>query len=332
MNKPFDVIATLGPSASTLEQITALRNQGVTVVRINGAHNCPESMDKTIKRIKAYELGIKIMVDLPGNKIRVANLEYPIKIEKGKSFRLESSQVNYNGFFKKIKKGAKISAYDSRYTFELMDVEDHALVLKSDTTGVIENNKGLHIDSIQDEMNFVFEKDRRLINVALDNEIDYLAISFVRRADDIRDIKEIIGGRKIHLISKVETRQGVENIEDITREVDTILIDRGDLSSAVGLLDIVACEEEIVKKARGKKDVKIWLATQFLTTMLNSPIPSIAEVFSLHKVISEGIDGIQLSEETAVGEHGCKCVQVILDVYKKLLSVKTKQVLQLEYV
>jgi len=213
--------------------------------------------------------------------------------------------------------GTKITAYDSTYTFELVEADKDKLSLRSFVDGNIENNKGLYIDNIQDDMEFVFPKDRELIRIALANEIDFVAASFVRCAADIHQIKALLGSSTIQLISKVETKKAVENIQEIVEEVDIILIDRGDLSSAVGLLEIPYYEEKIVREARGKEGLKIFLATQFLFNMVHSPIPSIAEVVSLYKALSEGIDGIQLSEETAIGKYGPRCVEVIREIYIK---------------
>ena len=320
MSKTFDIIATVGPSSFKREEIEGLKKSGATILRVNGAHGSPEYIDQTVKRIKKYDLGLKIMIDLPGNKIRTANLDEPIRLKKGELFELEAFQVNHSGFFKHVSSGVQVSAYDSTYTFEIVKFDEDKLILKSFVDGELENNKGLHIDDIQDDMDFVFDKDKQLIKVALENEIDFIATSFVRTAQDIQEIKTLLGKSQAVLISKVETKKAVENIQEIIEEVDYILIDRGDLSSAVGLLEISYYEEKIVKEARQKSNLKIFLATQFLFNMVKSPVPSIAEVVSLHKAVSEGIDGIQLSEETAIGDYGPKCVEVIQSVYCKNLK------------
>ncbi len=323
MSKHLDIIATLGPTLLSEEELVNIKKRGATILRINGAHSSPSNADRVIKRIRQYSIDIKIMIDLPGNKIRTTTLEIPIKLEKDAVFKLEAYQVNHPNFFELVSPGTIITAHDSEYTFEVVSALKECLELKSHVNGMLKSNKGLHVvGNVQDQFDFIFEKDQELIEVALENKIDYLAASFVRTAADIREVKEIIGDRKIELISKIETKMAVEHVDEIFEEVNYILIDRGDLSSSVGLLDVVPAEEYIVSQARKKKGIKVFLATQFLTNMLHSPIPSIAEVFSLYKVVFEGVDGIQLSEETAIGEYGPECVDTIKAVFEKVKNNK----------
>jgi pyruvate kinase len=184
--------------------------------------------------------------------------------------------------------------------------------LLSHSDGLLLSNKGLHARGIHSEIPFLFERDHDLIKAACPAGINYLAASFVRTADDVREVKKLISEKNIYFIAKVETAAAVKNLSSILDEIEAILIDRGDLSTEIDILKLAMVQEKIIAEGLRRKK-HIYLATQFLKNMETNPIPLISEVIDLCKTVSSGIRGIQLSEETAVGRYPVECVKLVFD-------------------
>lgn len=310
------VIVTLGPAVlynnSTIKEMD---NNGF-IYRINGAHGNIESVKEYIKEIRRQFSDPSILIDLPGNKIRTKNLIEPIRLQKNKKFRLTSHQTNYKDFFKYVKKDDVVLADDSTLKFVVEDVSDDGISFISESEGLLLSNKGLHIKGVNKELPFLFEIDKELIDIAYKYKISHLGLSFVRTVDDINEAQEMID-KNITIIAKVETMAAVENITDILQAVDYILIDRGDLSTEVGLEKIPYFQKYIIEKALFYNK-KIFLATQFLKSMVERPIPSIAEIIDLYNTFKQGVYGIQLSEETAVGKYPMECLEVIKKMIQEI--------------
>jgi pyruvate kinase len=166
-----------------------------------------------------------------------------------------------------------------------------------------------------------------LINIACENDIDYLSLSYVRTAQDIKEIKNILlknNNRHIQLFAKIETLTAVKNLESILKGVDHICVDRGDLSADIGILNLPAAQDYILNIAK-KANKNVYLATQFLKNMEHHPVPLIAEISDLHKTIKLGINGIQLSEETAVGKYPVECAKIVFDMLNQCFPNKDEK-------
>lgn len=318
----FHVIVTLGTSTLKESVLKSIDFLGPCIYRINGAHVDEQEVLKTVRFVRRVLPRSKFLLDLPGNKVRTQNLREPIVLSKGKKFKLLKRQLNFKDFYKYVKPGDKVLAHDSIYMLEVYDVQDSAVVFLSHSEGKLLNNKGLNIPGINRDLPFVFDRDMKLIRAAKKARVDYLGISFVRTADDIRLIKKILceeGIHGIHLIGKVETLLAAKNLGYIFQEVETILIDRGDLSADVGIFELPLYQERIIKSAR-RAGREVYLATQFLKNMEIHPIPLIAEIVNLHDTIKTGIDGIQLSDESAVGKYPVESVQTVFTVFNNSFS------------
>lgn len=318
----FQVIVTLGPSnmnESVLRQIDSL---GPCIYRINGAHTDADDIPRICETIQKTLPGAKIMVDLPGNKVRVSGLRAPILLEKGKMVAIKSDQLNFRDFYKYLKPGDTIHANDSVYTLEVESVDAYKITLLSHSTGPLTNNKGLHAQGIHQDIPFLFEKDLALIQAGTECKVDIISLSFVRTAEDVRHVKGILrelNNEHSQLFAKIETLSAVRNLGHILKEVDTVNVDRGDLSTDVGLFELASYQERIVEAVR-RAGKKVFLATQFLKNMEHYPIPLIAEIIDLHKTIKTGIHGIQLSEETAVGKYPVDCVRTVFKSFYQSFS------------
>lgn len=311
------IIATVGPSllhTIPLKEVHSTKN----IYRINGAHGSIDDIEKYILEIKSQIPDAKILMDLPGNKVRTENFKDGfIDIEEGKEFNLSFNQTNYKDFFKHLKIGNVVWANDSIFKFTVthINVEIAQVTFHSHSTGKLLNNKGMHVRGIHETIPFLFDKDKALIELANKHSLDYVGLSFVRNAADIQEAKKLI--QKSEIISKVETLSAVNNLNEILEEVEYILIDRGDLSTEIGLEKVPSYQKFIIDKALFYNK-KVFLATQFLKTMEHNPLPTIAETIDMYNTLKSGIYGIQMSEETAVGKYPKECLHVINTLLKEI--------------
>ncbi len=314
------VIVTVGPSALNRVPLNNY-HKNMYIYRINGAHGEIEDIENYIEKIRSQISGAQILIDLPGNKVRTANLAFPIELIKGKCFELLNHQMNYRDFYKHLNEGNTVLANDSTLSFIVKEATQNKIVFYSESDGELLNNKGMHVRGIHKDIPFLFEKDKKLIDIANKYQVSYVGLSFVRNRDDIREAKEMLDSN-IKIISKVETKAAVDNLNNILDEVEYILIDRGDLSTEVGLEKIPAYQKFIIEKALFN-NIKVFLATQFLKNMEEKPIPTIPEIIDMYNTFKTGVYGIQLSEETAIGKYPKECLDTVL---KMIEQVKEEEI------
>lgn len=316
----FKVIVTVGDallaSPAKLKEIDSLAD---CIYRINGAHISIESLPVILEALRQTLNKPSVMLDLPGNKIRTSSLSDPISLAAGETFELHDYQVNYPKFRRHLKIGDIILSNDSNIRLEVVQINGRSIKILSHSDGFLENNKGLHVKGMHRDIPFLFHKDEQLLEAACLGDVEYISLSFVRNVEDIRAVKKILNekaGKNMRIIAKIETIEAMKNLDAILDEVDTINIDRGDLSTEVGMLDLAHVQEAVIKRSVSRQK-SVFLATQFLKNMERHPVPLIAEVMDLYKTMRSGISGIQLSEETAVGKYPVECVKLLIDMYKK---------------
>ena len=206
-------ILTTGPALANevpLAQVHSDKN----IYRINGAHGTISDIEAGIKNIRRQVPGAVILMDLPGNKVRTAHIEVGIQLEKGKTFELCNDQFNYPDFYRHLKPGMTAWANDSVFEFEVVSADSERIVFLSKSDGVLINGKGVHVRGIHKDIPFLFEKDRRLIDLANQYKLDFLGLSFVRSPENIQEVKALIG-TSTQIISKIETIDAVEHINEI---------------------------------------------------------------------------------------------------------------------
>jgi len=316
------IIATVGPSLLNTTPLAEVHNER-NIYRINGAHGTIDDIEEYILKIKKQIPSAEILMDLPGNKVRTCKLQGGyIDIEKEKDFSLSFNQTNYRDFFKHIKVGDNVWANDSIFEFSIehINIETEIITLSSKSNGRLLNNKGMHVRGIHKDIPFLFEKDKGLIELANKYNLDYVGLSFVRTKEDVIEAKKLITGDSI-IISKVETAAAVENLVEILKEVEFILVDRGDLSTEIGLTKVPSYQQFIIDKALfyGKK---VFLATQFLKSMEHNPIPTMPEIIDMYNTLKSGIYGLQMSEETAVGKYPKNCLDTIVGLISEIETEK----------
>jgi pyruvate kinase len=306
-------ILTVGPSLLHNPTISEIHKPAY-IYRINGAHGSVNDIEDYIFKIRAQIPDADILMDLPGNKIRTKGTN--INIKTGKEFAIPCTGFNYPNFFKLLTPGMTVWANDSVFEFEVKNVSAEEIVFLSKSTGVLTDNKGVHVRNIHANLPFLFEKDKDLIGLANKHKISFVGLSFVRNRSDIEIAQELIKHGEI--ISKVETLAAVKNLNEILEAVEYILVDRGDLSTEIGIENIPHYQQFIIEKAL-YFNRKIFLATQILKNMETKPIPTIAEIDDLYSISKKGVYGIQLSEETAIGGYVKECIAILEKMAKVII-------------
>tara|TARA_B100000315_G_C14516955_1_gene559630 strand:+ start:414 stop:1379 length:966 start_codon:yes stop_codon:yes gene_type:complete len=309
------IIVTVGPAILNDDGI-GLEDCQTHIYRINGAHGSISDVEKWIKKIRSSFSDPDILIDLPGNKIRTANLKKPISLETQSSFSLKSHEVTYKGFHKLVKHGDIVLAEDSTLRFTVDTANEDETTFISQSKGFLKNNKGLHVKGINNNLPFFFPRDHELIKIANKNKVKFVGLSFVRNVDDVNSARKLIN-KEIDIIAKVETKAAVDNLNYILKEVSFVLIDRGDLSTDVKLEKVPRYQRFIVESCLFHNK-RVFLATQCLKNMVNYPTPTIAEVIDLYNSFKMGIFGVQLSEETAIGKYPNACLKIIKQVIKEI--------------
>jgi pyruvate kinase len=311
------VIVTVGPSLLYRTPLHEVHSESY-IYRINGAHGGLEEIEGHVRAIRRQVPEADILIDLPGNKVRTRGLETPIAFRRNIRFRLPSQCVNYPCFFKHLTRGTTVWANDSTYEFVVEEADEREITFVSSRDGILANNKGLHVRGIHQGLPFLFEKDKELIQLANTCKVAFVGLSFVRTADDIRLAKCLLSDQ-VGIISKVETLASIENLTSIFDQVEHILVDRGDLSTEIGLAKVPAYQDFVIGRAHFFNK-RVFLATQVLKSMEERPLPTIAEIIDLYNTIKKGIYGIQLSEETAIGKYPKECLQAIRMVLDEINS------------
>lgn len=311
MDDNFEVIVTVSRNVSNENTLSELVQAGASIFRLNGAHNSIESLSATVDAIRRRWNGkARLMVDLPGRKVRTRNLNDPIPLKCGGKFQLYQHHVTYSPFLQSLQIGEKLLANDGLLHFEVLEKESDHVVFRSENDGLLENNKGLSSLNSTIHVPPLLEYDYDIISLCIGKEVDYLALSYVRSQDDVIAAKKALAGSNGKLITKIETRLAVINLPEILNVSDTILIDRGDLAAEIGLVNVPMAQNWIIQQAHRAKR-RVFLATQFVYSMINRPIPLIAEIDDIHTLLGKGIHGIQLSEETAIGKYPVEAVRLI---------------------
>lgn len=300
------IILTIGPSLGNKVPIKEIHNENF-IYRINGAHGSTQDIKTQIKALRKQVKNIKILIDLPGNKIRTSGILKPIEVKKDKDFSLKINQFNYKDFYKLIKPKMEVFANDSTFLFIVKEVRDKEIIFTSKNSGLLLNNKGMHIRNLHKNIPFLFDKDKELIKLANELNVDFIGASFIRKSKEIEELKKLSSSK---IIAKVETLEAVNNLYEIIKNVEFILIDRGDLSTEIGIEKIPRFQKYIIEMAH-HNGVKVFLATQILKNMEEKPIPTIAEIDDLYHIIKSGVFGIQLSEESAVGSYVKECIKFL---------------------
>ena len=335
--KKTKIIATLGPASSHRETMVNMIKQGVNVFRINFSHANYELVKKNVELIRSineeYGFNTAILGDLQGPKLRVGVVKEGTFINPGDILTFTNENVEgdaskvymtYERFAKDVKVGERILIDDGKLVFEVIETNEKDLVrAKAIQGGALSSKKGVNLPNTKISLPALTEKDIEDAKFMLDLEFDWIALSFVRHAQDIKDLKDLIknhtkGKQNTPIIAKIEKPEGVENIGEILQECDAIMVARGDLGVEVPMEEVPVIQKKLVAEARLQAKPVI-IATQMMETMINSLTPTRAEVNDVANSVLDGADAVMLSGETSVGNYP---VDVIKNMAKIVSNIE----------
>lgn len=329
--KKTKIVATIGPASESEEMLKELFLNGLNVCRLNFSHGNHEEHKIRIDNIKKVrkELGlpIGIMLDTKGPEIRLGDFkEGTIELELGNIFTLttrdilgdkEIVNVSYEGLPKDIEKGSKILIDDGLVELEVLEIINGTdIKCRALNNGTLKNHKGVNIPNVKINLPSITQKDIDDILFGIENEVDFIAPSFIRKASDVLEIRKILEDNKgdsIEIISKIENQEGVDNIEEILLASDGIMVARGDLGVEIETEEMPMVQKDLIKKSNimGKPVIT---ATQMLDSMMRNPRPTRAEVTDVANAILDGSGAIMLSGETAAGKYPLESVKMMHNI------------------
>ncbi len=324
------VVCTIGPASSPPEVMRALILGGMNVARINFSHGTQEEHLTRVTDLKKLrselDKPVALLADTKGPEIRIKTFkEGSVKLDAGQSFTITTKEVegtdkivsvSYNNFPKVVKKGARIMIDDGLIELRAEAVNDTDVICNVVNGGFLSDRKSINLPGTKTNMPYMDESDKIDIKFAYDNDFDYIALSFVRSPDDVIMIKEYLaqfGPARCELIAKIESREGVENIDAILREADGIMVARGDLGVEIPFEELPPIQKMLIKKCytAGKKVIT---ATQMLESMTYNPRPTRAEVSDIANAIFDGTGAIMLSGETAAGKYPVESLTTMVKI------------------
>ncbi|MEH6472153.1 MAG: pyruvate kinase [Halopseudomonas sp.] len=320
------IICTIGPVSQSLEMLEKLYHAGMNVVRLNMSHGDHASHEQVIKAIRTLNKRVKhpipILLDTQGPEIRTGDIAKELKLKQGDiiSVKVRGSEdveqtsihVNYDDLVDSVQIGDRITVDNGLINLDVISKEDSNLQCKVVDGGVLKSKRHVNLPGIRVNLPAITEKDRKDILFAMEQELDFIALSFVREAEDIRQLRQLLGPKagKIKIIAKIEDQEGVRNLEAIIDEADGVMVARGDLGVEIHIEQLPNVQRRMVRLCieRGKRVI---VATHLLESMIDNPIPTRAEVTDVANAVYEGVDAVMLSGETTIGKHPVKCVEIL---------------------
>ena len=332
MIRKTKIIATIGPKTSSKEKLRLLIEKGVNVCRLNFSHLSHEEAQRIISNIKEtnQELNVHtaILADLQGPKIRVDDFERSVILKKGEEVVFSTKRkkntiyINYSGFAKDVKPKDKVLLDDGKLTLEVVSTnKKNTVVLRVVFGGVLHSRKGVNLPSTTISLPCLTKKDKKDIEFILSQKIEWVGLSFVRKAKDIKSLKKIIDSRNsLHkVIAKIEKPEAIKNIDAIIDVADAVMVARGDLGVEVPPQKVPVYQKMIVNKCIIKAKPVI-IATQMLESMTETPTPTRAEVNDVANSVIDGADALMLSGETSTGKHPLKAVDSMRKIIRDIES------------
>ncbi|MEC1720461.1 pyruvate kinase [Schinkia azotoformans] len=344
------IVCTIGPASESVETLMDLMEAGMNVARLNFSHGNYEEHGERIRSIReaASTLGktVAILLDTKGPEIRTHNMENgEIHLQAGNEIVISMTEVTgtaekfsitYPGLIHDVDKGSKILLDDGLIELEVLDKQNDEIRTKIINSGVLKNKKGVNVPNVVINLPAMTEKDAQDILFGIEQKVDFIAASFVRKAQDVLAIRELLeknNGASIRIIPKIENQQGVDNIDEILEVSDGLMVARGDLGVEIPAEEVPLVQKMLIKKCNtaGKPVIT---ATQMLDSMQRNPRPTRAEASDVANAIFDGTDAIMLSGETAAGSYPKEAVQTMDRIaskaetalsYQELLTVRRKE-------
>ena len=335
MNNPkkTKIVCTIGPATESEKVLSELVASGMNIMRLNFSHGDfaehQVRVDNIRKIIKKTGQPVAILQDLAGPKIRIGEFANGSTVLKeGAKFTLTTEKImgnddkvfiNYPMLSKEVKVGDHILLHDGKKALQVTAIKGHEVICVVTVGGEIKNKRGVNLPDSDLSVSSITEKDREDLKFGLKNKVDYFALSFVRRPEDIIELKEILTKAKSHarIIAKIETPQALKSIDEIIKLSDGIMVARGDLAVEIPAEEVPLAQKMLIQKCN-QMGKPVITATQMLESMINSPVPTRAEVSDVANAILDGTDAIMLSEETTLGQFPVKAVQMMTKIAERI--------------
>lgn len=323
-------VCTIGPATSSPEVLSQLVAAGLDMARINMSHGEHSTHRENIEKVRAAAAAagrrVPILVDLCGPKIRVGDLPEPIQLERGSTVVIAHEDdaqpgdipTSYAGFAGDVNPGERVLLDDGLLELRGIEVEAGRVRLEVVQGGLLKSRKGINLPDVDVSAPSLTPKDLRDLEFGLEMGAEYISLSFVRRAADVRDLKERIRGRAL-VVSKIEKAQALRNLDEILVESDAVMVARGDLGVELPFEEVPLAQKRIIRRANHLARPVI-TATQMLESMIENPRPTRAEASDVANAILDGTDCVMLSGETAVGRHPVAALQALVDIAREIES------------
>ena len=330
MPRKTKIIATIGPASNNRDMLEKLVEAGMNVARLNFSHGNYETHGEIIQTIRSIarmmNRPVGILLDLQGPKIRVGKLQdgQPVRLKRNATFSITSRPIvgtaeivstTYQNLPEDVKKNDTILLDDGLIRLQVMSVRGDTVKCRVVNGGHLKENKGINLPGVIVSAPSLTEKDKRDVNFGIQNGVDFFALSFVRTAEDLQQIKSIMNkkGVSIPVIAKIEKPEAVENLSSILEEADGIMVARGDLGVELQPEQVPTIQKQIIYLS-AKKNKPVITATQMLETMSANPIPTRAEASDVANAIFDGTDAVMLSGETASGRYPVKALRMMAKI------------------
>lgn len=327
------IVATVGPASNSKEILRALIKEGVDIFRLNFSHGTHEDHLKVIKFVRELnqELGttIGLLQDLQGPKIRVNEMLPDVVIERGQKLVITTRDLvgndevvctSYKSLPRDVKTGDMILIDDGKIELKVLEVKDGDVTTEVVYGGPLKSRKGINLPFTKVSAPSLTEKDLRDLEFGLDNNVDWIALSFVRKAEDITQMRSIIDARKAtaQIVAKIEKPEALSNIDEIIAATDAVMVARGDLGVEIWMEEVPMVQKMLVEKCNvaGKPVI---VATQMMESMIENPRPTRAETNDVANAVMDGADAVMLSAETASGKYP---LEVIRSMVRTVASVE----------
>ena len=319
--KRTKIVATISDKRCEIGFLRELYEAGMNVVRLNTAHQTLDEAMKVVRNVRAVSDQIALLIDTKGPEVRTCDIVVPVRVEKGEIIFMTGDRtlvaeklihVSYEHFVRDVQIGDKILVDDGDVELIVRDKKENCLELEASNPGEIKDKKSINVPGVNMHLESLSDKDRKFIQFAMDNKLDFIAHSFVRNKQDVMEIQQILDEQhsNIKIIAKIENQEGVNHIDEILDHVYGVMVARGDLAIEIDAEKIPLIQRYIVNKCiESKKPVII--ATQMLHTMIDHPRPTRAEVSDIANAVFSGTDAIMLSGETAYGDYPLEAVKVM---------------------
>ncbi len=334
MARKTKIIATIGPSLNSKELVGEIIAAGANVLRLNFSHGTHEDHKKVVEWARSSNKKIAIMQDIQGPKIRTGELEQAIYLERNKEIHLsneikskdkEMVLINYENLFKDIHEGERVLIDDGKIVLRISKKTKTKFTSIIEVGGELRSNQGVAFPDSSLSLATLTDKDKNDIEFGNQLDVDFVAASFVRDADDILNVKRLINPNTM-VIAKIELKSAVKNLKSIIQESDGVMVARGDLGVQLPLERIPIIQKEILNESNLQGKITI-TATEMLTSMISSYRPTRAEVSDITNAILDGTDSVMLSAETSIGDNPILSVQAMANICEEVDETSNKNYL-----